>query len=237
MEKLSSRPQKIRVAILDDHQSTLDGYTFRLSKSEAIKLVGTARFGEQLEPMLAEMAVDLLVLDVGVPISEADPNPYPLLHIIPKLLAKYPDLAILIISMHKQRTMIQALMDAGAKGYIVKDDTEEILKLADIVRSVAAGGIYFSKQSYRLITGSGEEDADFQILTPRQVEALSLYAAQPNLTTADLAKLMNIAPSTLRNLLSEAYFRLKVNNRSAAIAKARQFGIITPYSPDSNTGG
>jgi DNA-binding NarL/FixJ family response regulator len=230
----AQKAHKVRVAILDDHQSTLDGYAYRLSENRDIRVVATARFGEQLEPMLNAHAVDLLVLDVGVPMSAEDPNPYPLLHAIPALLESHPKLAILIISMHKQRTLMRALMDAGAKGYILKDDTESIVNLADIVASVAAGGVYFSKQSYRLLAGTGPEDQDFRMLTKRQVEALSLYAAAPEKSTAELAKQMNIAPSTLRNLLSDAYFRLHVHSRAAAIAKARQLGIITPYPPETN---
>lgn len=69
-------------------------------------------------------------------------------------------------------------------------------------------------------------------LTPRQMQVLSLCAAFPDLSTAQLAEQLEIAPSTLRNLMSESYLRLSVRNRAAAIAKARQLGLITPYPPD-----
>ena len=57
---------------------------------------------------------------------------------------------------------------------------------------------------------------------------LSLCAAYPNSKTAELAGKMKIADSTLRNLLSTVYFKLGVQTRAAAIAKARQMGILTP---------
>lgn len=69
-------------------------------------------------------------------------------------------------------------------------------------------------------------------LTPRQLEVLSLSAALPDLSSAQLAQRLGIAASTLRNMMSEAYLRLGVHNRAAAIAKARQLGLITPYPPD-----
>lgn len=226
----------IRVAILDDHQSTLDGYAYRLNKYEHIRVVATARFGSQLDDMMEQQPVDLLLLDVSVPISEDDPNPFPLLHKLPQLRAQYPDTAILIVSMHKHRTLVRAVMEAGAKGYIVKDDHQAILQLGEIITSIAAGGVFFSEQSYAMMSQAGAGDDEIKALTPRQIEALSLYAAEPDISTAALAKRMNIAPSTLRNLLSDIYMRLNVRNRSSAILKARQLGLITPYPPDPEAG-
>ena len=223
--------QRVRVAILDDHQSTLDGYAYRLKDHPEIELVSTVNYGDQLEPLLEAHQIDLLVLDVSVPISVDDANPYPLLHMLPRLLEAHPSLAVLIISMHKQRTLIRAVMEAGAKGYIIKDDRQAILQLGDIITSVAAGGVFLSKQSYTALLGEEVELGDLRMLTKRQLEALSLCAAYPNISTSEMAKRLGIAPSTLRNMLSDSYLRLKVRNRAAAIAKARQLGLITPHLP------
>lgn len=65
-------------------------------------------------------------------------------------------------------------------------------------------------------------------LTSRRTEALSLSAAYPNLTTAELAKKLGVANSTMRNLLSEVYMRLQVSSRTAAIDKARRLGLLAP---------
>ena len=62
----------------------------------------------------------------------------------------------------------------------------------------------------------------------RQLEALSLCAAYPEATTAELADRLGVAHSTLRNLLSGAYLRLNVRSRTAAVAKAQRLGLITP---------
>jgi DNA-binding NarL/FixJ family response regulator len=59
---------------------------------------------------------------------------------------------------------------------------------------------------------------------------LSLLAAYPNLTTAEAALQLKVANSTVRNILSGAYLRLEVQNRTAAIAKARQRGLLTPLT-------
>jgi len=218
----------IRVAILDDHQSIIDGYQLRLGKLPDFEIVATAYYGEELEPMLAAYSTDVLVLDVTVPASPTNPNPYPILHLIPKLLQRYPTLVVLVVSMHDDRALIQAVIEAGASGYILKDDREAILDLAAVVRTVAHGGIYFSRQAHQQLRRFGAAP-DEPLLTQRQIEVLSMCAAYPNLSTSDLAQKLNIANSTMRNLLSEAYLRLQVINRTAAIAKARQLGLITPY--------
>jgi len=60
---------KLKVAILDDHQSTLDGYSLRLGQSPQFEIVGVAVFGAELEPVLAASPVNVLLLDVHVPTS------------------------------------------------------------------------------------------------------------------------------------------------------------------------
>jgi two-component system, NarL family, nitrate/nitrite response regulator NarL len=218
---------KIRVIILDDHQSVVDGYLFRLGNLPQIEIVATLTFGWELESALANSIIDVLLLDVGVPVSANNPNPYPILHIIPSLLQRYPNLAILVISMYSDRIMIRAVMEAGASGYVLKDDRTAIQELPNIIPSIANGGIYLSEKARKAILSSNSP-ADKLILTDRQLQALSLCLAYPDATTAELAQKMQISNSTLRNLLSGAYLRLEVHTRAAAIAKARQLGLITP---------
>lgn len=226
IEKYNS--EKIRVAILDDHQGIIDGYLYRFSSAQDIDVITTITYGEALEPLLSNHPVDVLILDVQVPTSPDNLNPYPILYMIPRLLQIYPDLAVLVISMHAQRTLINAVMEAGASGYVLKDDQTSIRELPAIVRSVAGGGIHLSQLAYQQLMKRQTADQD---LTSRQLEALSLSAAYPDASTSQLARAMNVANSTLRNLLSGAYMRLNVRNRTAAVAKARQMGLITPNAP------
>ncbi len=222
--------QKIRVTILDDHQNTIDGYIFRLSSHPKIEVVSTIGFGEELEPTLKKYPSDVLLLDVSVPTGPDNPNPYPILYIIPKLLQSYPDLNILVISMHAERGLIRAVMEAGANGYILKDDQSTARDLGSVVLSVAGGGIYFSQKAHELYKKNQSKEND-GFFTNRQREALSLCAAYPNSTTTELAQKMTVSNSTVRNLLSSAYVRLGVHTRAAAIARARQLGLITPDTP------
>lgn len=219
---------KIRVSILDDHQSIVDGYLYRLSNTPQIEVVATMFYGEELESTLPSKPTDVLILDVNVPTSPTNVNPYPILHWIPQLLQIYPSLNVLVISMHAQRTIIKAVMEAGASGYILKDDQATLRALPSVIISVAQGGIHLSRQAHDLLLRKGSQDDLDLPLTSRQQEVLSLLTAYPDLTSANIAQKLGVRHSTVRNLLSDAYLRLGVRNRSAAIAKARQLGLITP---------
>jgi two-component system nitrate/nitrite response regulator NarL len=221
----------IRVAILDDHQGIIDGYLYRLIGAEDIEVVATMTYGEELEPTLDEQSIDVLLLDVQVPTSQNNINLFPILHLMPKLLQCYPSLYILIISMHHQRTLIKSMMESGASGFILKDDKANIQRLDQVIRDIANGEIVLSDQAYQQLIKRRENELS-KPLSPRELEAISLCAAYPDLSTAELAKSMDIAHSTLRNLLSGAYLKLNVRNRTAAIAKARQLDLLAPDTPN-----
>jgi two-component system nitrate/nitrite response regulator NarL len=227
---------KINVIILDDHQSIVDGYVLRLSSSPKIDVVATLGYGEELEPALEKIPTDVLILDVSVPISADNPTNYPILYTIPQLLQLHPGLNILVISMFAERGLIRGVMEAGANGYILKDDRATLIELANVVQTIASGGIHFSQKAHQLflnyqLTQTGDA------LSSRQLEALSLCAAYPDKLTAELSNEMSISNSTFRNLLSGAYIKLNVSTRAAAILKAQSLGIITPISPTWSTVG
>jgi DNA-binding NarL/FixJ family response regulator len=222
--------KKVRVAILDDHQSIIDGYLYRLSKTPEIEVIATLTYGEELEPTLAKHPADVLLLDLSVRTSPDNPNPFPILHVIPKLLQRHSNLSVLVISMFSEPGLMRSLIEAGASGYILKDDQSAFRELGNVVLSIAHGGIFFSKKAHNLYLQAETQNGS-ELLTPRQMEVISLCAAYPDATTSDLAEKMSISNSTVRNLLSSVYLRLGVHSRTAAVEKAREMGLVTPRPP------
>ncbi|HUG34512.1 MAG TPA: response regulator transcription factor [Anaerolineales bacterium] len=222
--------KKIRVTILDDHQTIVDGYHHRLDRSPRVEIVATIHYGDLLGETLKKHPTDVLLLDVGVSASVENPNPYPILHVIPSLLQEYPDLAILVISMYAERNLIRAIMEAGASGYILKEDQAILRDLENVIVSVSSGGVHLSRQAKEALLRGGEAERG-SVLARRQLEVLSLCLSYPDSSTAELARKMSISNSTVRNLLSGAYIKLGVHNRIAAVTKARQMGLISPESP------
>jgi DNA-binding NarL/FixJ family response regulator len=212
----------IKVAIIDDHQSIIDGYVHRLESKPEVEVVAFGLNGEDLQQILAGQPVDVLLLDLSIPSSAKERNPYPIFHELPTLLRKHPKLKIIVISMFTQLSLVKAMFDLGISAYIFKDDQVSIQLLGNVVKTVAEGGVYMSQGAYPNASSAQPE----QILTPRQLEALSLCMAYPNLTTNALADRLGISTSTCRNLLSGAYRRLGVQNRAAAIAETQRLGML-----------
>ena len=215
----------INLVILEDHRSIVDGYLYRLQENSSIRVARVITCGEELEPTLDQTPAQVLLLDIQVPISSVDSNPYPIIQLIPQLISKYPDLRILVITMHTQPILIESLVELGVKGIVFKDDSESITKLAKIVALIAGGGMYFSKAAHQLKSDT-DGSMTRPVLSARQRQVLELCAAYPESTSAELAKQMGIANSTLRTLLSKVYLRLGVHNRAAAVLKARKNGLI-----------
>jgi DNA-binding NarL/FixJ family response regulator len=214
----------IKVAILEDHQSIIDGYHMRLDDASGIKVVGIANNGEELNSLLRERQdVDVLIMDINVPSSPVNENPIPILHYVPRILESKPSLNILIVSMHTHPSLVKALANAGVSGYIFKHDSDSIRRLPAIIKTVSTGGRYFNEA---LPEEADREIAAHHGLTNRQLEILTLCASYPDLSTEQLAAELGIASSTIRNALSEAYDKLDVHSKAAAIAKSRNLGLI-----------
>lgn len=220
----------VRVAILDDHQGIIDGYVYRLDKTPEVEVVATAKYGEDLEAMLQQYPIDVLLLDISVPTSEENSNPFPVLYTIPRLLQKFPNLVVLIISMLTEPGLIRLIMRAGASGYMLKDDQDAFYELGKIVLSVAHGDVYFSRRVHEINLQAGQR-WNSTSLTPHQLKLLSLCTAYPDMSTWELAQMMCVSHSTLRNLLSHIYLHLGVHSRCAAVEKVRELGLITPRLP------
>ncbi len=217
--------KRIRVAILEDHQGIVDGYVYRLSPAPEIEIAACVYYGEDLEETLRNHMVNVLLLDLFVPSSPENPQPFPVLHTVPALLEKFPDLHILVISMLTEPALVQALVEAGISGYIFKHDQRSIQQLRKVVNVIANGGIYFSEDAYQGLRKDISPHPS-SLLTARQLEALSLCSAYPDCSTAQLASRLSVSHSTFRNLLSSAYLRLGVRTRAAAILKSKELGLI-----------
>ena len=219
---------RVRVGILEDHQSVIDGYLYRLKDYSDIDIVFTINYGDALMPSLEAHPLDVLILDINTPLNADNNAVTPILYLIPTIRKRFPDVALLIISMLAERALIRSVLNMGTHGYILKDDYIAIRRLGSVIHSVASGGAFFSKQVNELLQTRAKRKAT---LTPRQIEVMNLLAAYPHLTTSQIATELNVAHSTVRNLLSDVYVRLDVPNRSAALDRSRQLGII-PARPE-----
>ena len=212
----------INVAILENHQGTIDGYTYRLNMIPGINIKATCTFAEEIENVLAKDHVDLLISGIDIRVSKNNWNPFPILYYIGRIREQKPEIKLLVISYIHQQPLVRSLFEAGVNGFILKEDQKSIQNLGKIVEVIASGGVFYSEEIHQsLYTNSPSIN-----FTKRQYEALSLCASFPDEDTFSLAKRLNISGSTFRNILSAIYGKLGVRTRAAAIFKARQMGVI-----------
>jgi len=225
---------KIKVAILEDHAVVAAGYGAILQDAVEVEIVGVANVYSAWEPLLASQPVDIALMDVVVPTAPDNPNPYPILSLLPQLVETYPEMVFLVISAYAEPVLIQGVMEAGATGYVVKGDNNFLLNLKKVLVSIVTNRETYLSPAVKEILRQRQLIGAEASLTPRQVEVLTVCAANPESQIKDLAAQLNITYATLRNLLSESYLRLDVSGRKEAVLKAQQMGLLNldKYSPD-----
>lgn len=211
----------ISVAILDNRQIEIDGIHYRLLGQKDIQIVGVARFGNHLIELLAQQPVNVLLVDKTTPTSPGQSTLFLIVRLLPDLLQAHPLLRVSVIASTASIADVQEARRQGAIAYILKGDQEAWVNLGQVIRVIAVGSFYYSPTVAALLAVHGEKPVE---LTPRQYEILSLLAAYPDMTTFEIALRLGVAHSTVRNQLSQAYWRLGVATRAAAIGCLRSLG-------------
>lgn len=216
---MATAESPVRLVVLNNRQIEIDGIRYRLSGERDIRVIGAARFGRRLASLLEQEPADLLLADRAAPAESGDPAPYDVLAHLPDLRRISPTLKVVLIATEVSRAEMRESRHRGAHGYLLRDDHETWANLAQVVRLLASGGYFFSG-GHDCVGDMTKADPDG--LTPRQLEILELLADHPDMTTYAVSLHLGVAHSTVRNLLSNAYLRLGVSTRAAAIARLRR---------------
>ncbi|HXP68474.1 MAG TPA: response regulator transcription factor [Candidatus Dormibacteraeota bacterium] len=169
---------KIKVLLVDDHSLVRRGFRRMLEDEADIVVVGEASNGDEAVQLARELAPQVIVMDCALPGTSG-------LAATRKILETAPPMAILMLSMHSEDTLVRQALDAGARGYILKNAVD--LELATAIRRVAAGEIVLDAQLAKPVTLRGERNAG---LTARELEVLQLIVnGKSNKEIADDLKL------------------------------------------------
>lgn len=123
----------IRVISADDHALVRSGVKRLLENASGIEFVGEAAHGDELMQLLQEQSCEVLLLDITMPGKDG-------LTLLKEVHKKWPDMAVVIVSMHPEREYAARALRMGARGYLTKDGAQELL--IEAVRAVAAGRLY-----------------------------------------------------------------------------------------------
>jgi len=155
----------IRLAIAEDHQSLIDGIQLFLEYKEDIIIVGTANDGEALMEIVAKKDPTIVLTDIRMPKMDGIT--------VAKIIKKdYPEIKVIAFTMFEQNDAVSQMLQAGAKGYILKNSSLDVLHKA--IQEVALGNTFFD--SNLNIKETLNKNNTKSLLTKRQREILKLIA-------------------------------------------------------------
>lgn len=153
----------IRILLVDDHPLVRDGLRARLEAVPNFKVVAEA--GSAAEAIERAGGANLVLMDINMRGGSG-------IEATARLVQRYPGIAVLILSMHDKLEYVTQAMQAGARGYVLKDAPGKDIVLA--IETVMSGGIYYSPVLARQLAGPGQQDNQ---LTTREQEVLQHIAA------------------------------------------------------------
>jgi DNA-binding NarL/FixJ family response regulator len=211
---------RIRIIVADDHPTFRFGLGALLKSDPELEVVAEAANGEEAVRLAESLGPDLVLMDIGMPGMSG-------LEATEAILGSYPEMNILILTMFEDDSVLSALR-LGARGYLLKGASgEETLRA---VRTVAAGGTVLSPAVARRLTQflRTAEPASlpppFPELSEREREILGLVAQ--GLSNGAIAERLYLSPKTVRNRVSEILDKLHFADRSEAIIRAREAGLV-----------
>ncbi len=228
----------ITVITLDDHHLVRQGIRSLLADKPGIELVGEGSAGEHLFDLVKLYQPDVVLLDIGMPQKEAagtdvhPDNTFRALPAIVRLRNQYPNTQVIIVSQYESQAIIEGALDIGVRGYLLKDDALS-MQLADAIRTVSWGGLYFSPAIEKQLMKGRSRDFRGAILTPRQKETLQALANNPSLSYPQIAGQLGISDHTFSNHLRKVYEKLEATNKLEALISALRMGLISINQTDN----
>ena len=218
---------KINIFIVDDHQIFLDGIQSLLVDEPHINILGTAHNGKVAVDKIAGIANDVNVVLMDINMPEMDG-----IEATKQLKTLYPNIKILMLTMHSEPRFIKECIEIGAKGYVLKNiSKDDLLKAIEHVNENRA--FLDSAAQEQLINAVSSSDDDFDSknydqltaqITQRELEILQHIAL--GLTSQDIANKLFISKNTVETHRKNMLSKLNVNNTAALLKIAYKKGLV-----------
>jgi DNA-binding NarL/FixJ family response regulator len=204
---------KISVLLVDDHALVRRGFRRMLEDDPEIKVIGEASDGEEAVRLAIELRPAVTVMDCALPEFNG-------IEAMRRIRETWPAARILMLSMHSEETLVRQAMDAGARGYILKNALD--LDLVKAVRSVAEGKEVLDSQIAKPASLKGERNGG---LTPRELEILQhIVAGKSN---KEIALELKLSANTVAVHRANIMDALGIHKAAELVVYAIRNGLVT----------
>jgi two-component system, NarL family, invasion response regulator UvrY len=206
-----------RVMLVDDHAVVRAGIKRLLEQESQFTVVAEADSGERAYVLFGEFLPDICVMDISMPGMGG-------LEAIKKIIARYPNAKLLVLSMHENAAFANQAIKAGAKGYLTKNGLAE--ELINALDSLVKGDVYINASIAKKIaieSLSKEQDLLHQ-LSAREFEIFRMLCEGEE--TNQIANLLNISIKTVANYQTTIKQKLGINNTVEMVRLAIRYKLI-----------
>lgn len=204
---------KIRVALVDDHLLVRRGFRRMLEDDPLIEVVAEAGDGQEAVDLVLQLRPDVVVMDFALPSMNGAVATR-------RIVKEAPQTAVLILSMHTEASYVRNCLDAGAKGYLLKNAMD--LELVEAVKQLAAGGEVLDP---RLALPPSGEPAAARALSDRELEVLQLIVAGKS--NKDIALVLGLSPNTVAVHRANIMEALHLHNTAELVVYAIRNGLVS----------
>jgi DNA-binding NarL/FixJ family response regulator len=218
-----SVPLRAGVLLADDHRLVRDGLRMVIDAAPDLEVLAEASDGIEAVELGLDPRIDLALLDVGMPSRTG-------IQAARELSRRRPELRILMLSMHDVAEYFFQAMKAGASGYVLKTVADR--DLVEACRSALRGqtfiypGMMRSLLREHLERAAEDDDADAELLTPRELEVVKLIAEAH--TSEEIADMLVISPRTVERHRENILSKLGLRNRIDLTRYAIRRGLVEP---------
>lgn len=213
----------IRVLIADDHTIVRSGVRLLLEAEPDIKVIGEALDGREVVAMAETLQPDIILMDIAMPGVDG-------LEATRQIKDRWPEIEILVLTMHRSDEYFFEMLRQGASGYVLKGaDPGELIKA---VRVVARGEVFlYPTMAQKLLKDYlgrvGGADQTGPQLSPREEQILRLLTE--GYSNKEIAEKLVISPSTVYTHQGNLMIKLGLNNRRELIQYGRRKGLLGDY--------
>jgi DNA-binding NarL/FixJ family response regulator len=204
--------KKITVLLVDDHSLVRRGFRRMLEDEPDMEVVGEAGDGEESIKLAKKLKPQVVVMDCALPGMNG-------LQATRQIIEDTPEIAVLMLSMHSENTWVRQAIDAGAKGYVLKDALD--LELGAAIRKVAAGETVFDPKVEQRTALRGERDA---ALTPRELEVLQMIV--DGKSNKEIATVLDLSANTVAVHRANIMNTLGIHKTAELVVYAIRAGLV-----------